>query len=93
MFICLNNNPQDGTTTAILTMECMPSFITIIIKNNKLNYIRRFIDFASWAWPSLRVLAEGRVASLYQDLFCCNGDCSPIGLQRSSGAHYHPISG
>ena len=32
-------------------------------------------------------LSEGRVASLlvYQDLFCCNGDCSPIGLQRSSG--------
>ena len=23
----------------------------------------------SWAWPALRVLAEGRVASLYQDLF------------------------
>ena len=22
-----------------------------------------------WAWPALRVLAEGRVASLYQDLF------------------------
>ena len=36
----------------------------------------------SWAWPALRVLAEGRVASLYLDLFCCNGDCSPIGLQR-----------
>ena len=26
-------------------------------------------DIPSWAWPALRVLAEGRVASLYQDLF------------------------
>ena len=25
--------------------------------------------YTSWAWPALRVLAEGRVASLYQDLF------------------------
>ena len=41
---CVNNNPQDGTTTAILTMECMPSFIIIIINNNKLNC--KLIDFA-----------------------------------------------
>ena len=33
----------------------------------------RAIVATSWAWPALRVLAEGRVASLYLDLFCCNG--------------------
>ena len=37
----------------------------------------------SWVWPDYHVWLGSRVTSLYHDLFCCNKECSPIGLQRS----------